>query len=356
MSIEAMATRMSVLTRALPRRILLVDDDDLELALLSNRLGAAGFDVAIATNGEQALSMLAQQWYPLVITDWQMPLLDGIAFTAALRARGVNDTYVIMLTMRESSLDYERGYRAGVDDYLTKNLSDVDLFARIHAAFNTLTLRRSLQEAHAELERAGTAHSGIFTPRELLNKLHSEVRRARRYGRMLSVLTIGVRVAGSDAIPAAALVREVADTLQRTVRTDVDWLGRLDTPTGHPVFAIVLPEAAPTDGPMIKERVLGALGKLGREGQALEFQYGLAGLERASSESTAVEAGDLLGVAEQCRMCCGHAGPAQLSAVQRSVAAGVTIACRYGYALDTHCTLMTELAPPPRSVEPSSKR
>jgi CheY-like chemotaxis protein len=79
---------MSVLGRALPSRVLLVDDDELELELMADRLEAAGFEVACASHGEAALQLIEQQWYPLVITDWLMPVMDGIAFTEELRGRG----------------------------------------------------------------------------------------------------------------------------------------------------------------------------------------------------------------------------------------------------------------------------
>ena len=164
MKADAIATRMSVLGRALPSRVLLVDDDELELELMADRLEAAGFEVARAANGEAALQLIEQQWYPLVITDWPMPVMDGITFTEALRGRGATDTYIIMLTMREASVDYERGYVAGVDDYLSKRVPDAELFARITAAFNTLALRRSLKEAQAALEQAAAidTESGAF--------------------------------------------------------------------------------------------------------------------------------------------------------------------------------------------------
>ena len=58
MQADAIATRMSVLTRALPTRILLVDDDELELELLAERLATAGFEVQQAQNGAEALRLL----------------------------------------------------------------------------------------------------------------------------------------------------------------------------------------------------------------------------------------------------------------------------------------------------------
>ena len=341
MNVDAMATRISVLGRALPMRILIVDDDELELALMADRISGAGFEVARAPNGAEALHMLSQQWYPVVITDWQMPVMDGIAFTEELRARGIDDTYVIMLTMRESSLDYERGYFAGVDDYLTKKLPDAELFARVHAAFNTLALRRTLKETRAQLASSGPVDpdSGAFTAPETLQRLHSEVRRAQRYGRMLSVMTVSVGAAKAPV--EAADLKTVIQTLQNTIRTHIDWVGRTTEPTAQAVFAVVLPEASPVDGPAIKERLRTALGNAS---PTLAFDFGLASLERGGADGKQVEANELLGVADLCRVCSGHAGPAQLSAVQRSVSSGVTIACRHGYVVESHCTFKSNVS------------
>src|ERR1044072_1087045 len=149
MSAGVMATRLSVLSRALPSRILVVDDEEDARELITERLTQGGFEVRGARNGQEALDILAQEWYPLVITDWQMPVLDGLALTKALLGRSTEDIYIIMLTMRDTSSDFEQGYIAGVDDYLTKNISDAELFSRVYAAFNTLALRRSLREAQA---------------------------------------------------------------------------------------------------------------------------------------------------------------------------------------------------------------
>jgi DNA-binding response OmpR family regulator len=56
-----------------------------------------------------------------------------------------------MLTSRDNNLDCEAGYRAGVDDYLTKKVRDTELIARIHSGFSTFALRRSLKKVRAEL-------------------------------------------------------------------------------------------------------------------------------------------------------------------------------------------------------------
>lgn len=339
MKADAIATRMSVLTRALPMRVLLVDDDELELELMADRIAAAGFEVKQATNGEEALQVLEQQWYPIVITDWQMPVMDGLTFSERLRARGELDTYIIMLTMRDANMDYERAYASGVDDYLTKKVPDVELFARINAAFNTLALRRSLREAQDALEGSNSidAESGVFTPRELRARLHAEICRAQRYGRQLSIITVGARSAQGPLTPA--VTRGIAQTLSGVVRAHVDWVGRLSA-EGEAIFAIVLPEAGIADGPAIKERVLAAVHRyLQAQSLNLTFTFGVGALERHGPGSANVEAAVLLDVAEQCRLCSGRVGIEQLTAVKQSVAGHVAIPCRHGYAVASECPL-----------------
>ena len=358
MKAGVMATRLSVLTRALPSRILVVEDDEQDRELLTRRLTAAGFEVRHASNGQEALDVLERQWYPLVITDWQMPVMDGLALTQELRARGSDDTYIIMLTMRDASNDFEQGYVAGVDDYLTKKVSDPELFARIYAAFNTLALRRSLREAQgAVMEQSVSidAESGAFSPMELQTRLLSEIRRGQRYGRQLAIITLGVRVEAEpadDCAPDAATLKEVVQAIDATVRAHVDWIGRLESPVGA-VFAVVLPEAGIIEAPLIKERMMAALTRYAESAAApLAFSYGAAALERDGNDSAPVEATEMLNVAEHCRGCPGHSSNEQLAAVQRSVATHAGIVCRHGYVVDSECVLKSPA--PMRTAQPFS--
>lgn len=350
MNAGVMATRLSVLTRALPSRILVVDDDEQDRELIMRRLRDAGFEVQSAANGEEALDVLAKQWYPLVITDWHMPVMDGLELTQALRARGAEDTYIIMLTMRDASNDFEQGYVAGVDDYLTKRVSDPELFVRIYAAFNTLALRRSLREAQEAVMEQSVgidAASGAFSPTELQRRLLSEIRRGQRYGRQLAVITVGVHVQGAPAsacVPDAAILKSLVQAIDSSVRAHVDWIGRLET-GGGAVFAVVLPEAGITEAPMIKERIIAAMSRYaGNSPVPLVFTHGATALERDGSDSAPVDAGEMLNVAEHCRGCPGHSGSEQLAAVQRSVVTHASLVCRHGYVVDSECVLKSPVA------------
>jgi sigma-B regulation protein RsbU (phosphoserine phosphatase) len=150
----AVTARLRALAADVPLSVLIVDDDELERALIGDRLRERGIIVGEAADGAQALAHLAQENVPVVIVDWQMPVMDGIEFTEKFRAGMHGETYVIMLTSRKQDFDYERGYCAGVDDYLTKGVREPELIARIHAGLHTFSLRVQLREARAALALA----------------------------------------------------------------------------------------------------------------------------------------------------------------------------------------------------------
>lgn len=147
-------TRLRALSADMPLSVLIVDDDELERALVADRLGERGIKVGEAANGREALDRLKKEQVPVVIVDWHMPVMDGIEFTEKFRAGHPGDTYVIMLTSRKEDFDYERGYAAGVDDYLTKGVREPELIARIHSGLHTYSLRLQLRETRASLALA----------------------------------------------------------------------------------------------------------------------------------------------------------------------------------------------------------
>jgi DNA-binding response OmpR family regulator len=146
--------RMRALAADIPLSVLIVDDDELERALIADRLAQRGIQVGQAENGAEALELLAHETVPVVVVDWHMPVMDGIEFTEKFRAANRGETYVIMLTQRKEEFDFERGYSAGVDDYLTKGVRESELIARIHAGLHTYSLRVQLRDARAALAQA----------------------------------------------------------------------------------------------------------------------------------------------------------------------------------------------------------
>jgi two-component system chemotaxis sensor kinase CheA len=104
-------------------RILVVDDALTIRELQRSILERAGYDVAVAADGEDALRRLAEHRPDLVLTDIEMPRLDGFALTEAIRARD-DATPVLILTSRAAEEDRRRGLEAGADGYLVKSAFD----------------------------------------------------------------------------------------------------------------------------------------------------------------------------------------------------------------------------------------
>ncbi len=118
------------------KRLLLVEDDDDLRQALHMSLEAQGYHVSTAATGPSGLKKARQDTYDLVILDWMLPGMDGLALMRALRQ--FSQVPVLMLTARSTEMDKIIGLESGADDYLVKPFSLGELSARIRAL-----LRRS---------------------------------------------------------------------------------------------------------------------------------------------------------------------------------------------------------------------
>ena len=114
--------------------ILVVDDDKTLLKFLSEYLRDTGLNVLTTDRSETALRLLYEERPELVILDVMMPGMDG--YVLASRIREISSVPMIMLTAKTSEADKLRGFRLGVDDYVTKPFSFAELAARIKAVLN----------------------------------------------------------------------------------------------------------------------------------------------------------------------------------------------------------------------------
>jgi two-component system response regulator MprA len=111
----------------------LVVDDDVSLRTALERvLGASGFEVLVAADGDEALSLLHRRNFDAVVLDVVMPGRDGIAVCESLRRAG-SQLPILMLTARDTIRDRVTGLNAGADDYLTKPFANDELIARLRA-------------------------------------------------------------------------------------------------------------------------------------------------------------------------------------------------------------------------------
>ena len=116
-----------------PRRLVLVADDDEDLLqLLSFRLERAGDEIVLARNGDEALRLALDLVPAVAILDVMMPGLDGFEVTRELRRNAATSkTPVILLTARAQASDIARGMAAGADEYVKKPFDARDLVERV---------------------------------------------------------------------------------------------------------------------------------------------------------------------------------------------------------------------------------
>jgi len=226
-------------------RILLVDDEPTQRLIMARLLKRAGYLVETAGNGVEALAKIDTGDFQLMITDWEMPEMDGIALCSALRAsQNRSYIYTILLTARDAIEHVVTGLQAGADDYLTKPVIEPELIARLNTGKRIVTLERSLRSANEENRRLSITDplTGAYNRRYLMEQLPREIERAARYGRQLSVVMCDVdhfkKINDTHGhLIGDEVLKWFVAGLQKSVRA-CDWVARY----GGEEFVAVLPE------------------------------------------------------------------------------------------------------------------
>jgi two-component system, NtrC family, sensor kinase len=128
-------------------KILLAEDEATSRRLLQNYLQKWGHDVVLANDGAEAWRLFEQEAFPLVISDWMMPELDGVDLIRRIRASPLPiHVYVILLTGRSQKEDIVEGMEAGADDFVTKPFDRDELRVRLRVGERVCELERRLAE------------------------------------------------------------------------------------------------------------------------------------------------------------------------------------------------------------------
>jgi DNA-binding response OmpR family regulator len=120
-------------------RVLVVDDEAALRKFVTSVLGAAGYDVVAATDGEEALALMRDESLDLVVLDLMLPGIDGLE--VCHRLREISDLPIIVLSAKGEEVDKVDALNAGADDYLTKPFGVSELLARVQAVLRRITGR-----------------------------------------------------------------------------------------------------------------------------------------------------------------------------------------------------------------------
>src|ERR1700682_1468766 len=220
---------------ALARAVLLVDDDDLVLAHLSELVQAAGFEVHTMHDGSGALAFLEQHFTPIVITDLDMPAMDGLALCRAIRQHAwPGYVYILLLTVYDAEADILAGLEAGADDYLSKRTSSAQLVARLRTAQRIVGLEQALKVELEERRRQSLTDSltGAHNRRYFERQLHYDYKRTQRGGGPLSLLMLDIdhfkRINDRYGHAAGdAVLQDIVRRIRHCLTRETDWCARI---------------------------------------------------------------------------------------------------------------------------------
>ena len=138
-------------------KVLIADDEAVSRRLLQNYLQKWGHDVTVAEDGAEAWRLFEAGGFPVVITDGEMPGMDGVELVRRIRAASASRpgyVYAILLTAKSQKEDLVEGMEAGADDFLTKPFDRDELRVRLRAGERIMQLEQELRQAKAALARA----------------------------------------------------------------------------------------------------------------------------------------------------------------------------------------------------------
>ncbi len=171
-----------------PPRILIVDDNPMNLDILQTRLTVHGYEILTATDGEAALATAREKRPDLILLDVMMPKMDGIEVCRHLKADSTLPFMpIVMVTAKADSKDIVAGLEAGGDEYLTKPVDQASLVARVKSMLRIKALHDTVQEQAARLE-AQSAQLADWN-RTLEQRVAEQLAELERVGRLKRFLS-----------------------------------------------------------------------------------------------------------------------------------------------------------------------
>lgn len=139
-------------------RVLIADDEAVSLRLLERFLQKWGYEVVAARDGAEAWRLFEAEHFPLVISDWMMPEMDGLELVRRIRqCARPSYVYTILVTARSQKEDLVEGMEAGFDDFVAKPFDRDELRVRLNEGERIIRLEQTLAEQNRALREAQAA-------------------------------------------------------------------------------------------------------------------------------------------------------------------------------------------------------
>jgi len=240
-------------------KVLIADDNPLDLSILKMTLEKWGYDVTACSDGNEALEeMNKPESPPLAILDWMMPGKTGPEICAGIRFQQSKQyTYVIILSSRTEKSDVISGMQSGADDYIDKPVDVNELQVRLRAGRRIIELQEDLIAAREELRLEATQDFLTEIPNRaaIMDFLNREFNRCMRTEGTMGVLMADIdkfkSINDTYGHPAGdAVLKDVAKRISETLR-EYDMVGRF----GGEEFLFVVPDIELDDLKSMAERI-----------------------------------------------------------------------------------------------------
>ncbi len=213
-------------------RILVVEDTPANIQMLSSTLKEKGYQISVATNGRQALEIVARLRPDLILLDVMMPEMDGFETCRHLKeSAATQDIPVIFLTARTETADLVRGFEVGAVDYVAKPFNSHELLARVNTHLTMDQLRRSLAAKNVELARAHELVRrafGRYVSEEVAASILQSPEGLELGGEEREVAILMSDLRGFTALAARLSPREVIEFLNLYLEAMVDVITRYE--------------------------------------------------------------------------------------------------------------------------------
>ncbi|MEN6407262.1 MAG: diguanylate cyclase [Thermoguttaceae bacterium] len=284
-------------------KALVCDDDPAMQRLLSRWLQKAGIPTRTVSDGQEALEAVELECPDFIITDWEMPRIDGLELCRQVRDMVLpHYVYILFLTVKNARAEMISGLEIGADDFLTKPVSEGELLARLRSGSRVLTLERRLSlMAHTD------SLTGLLTQRSFYESLVKEWHRSRRLSLPMSCIMMDLdffkQINDLYGHPAGdSVLKSVSEVFLDTCRVS-DTVCRY----GGEEFCFLLPETNEADAAVLAERMRVRLASLHIPfGSPLLRITGSFGVAQARDDMSNSEA--LVDLADQALLCAKRAG------------------------------------------------
>jgi len=268
------------------------EDDPVARKILEKTLIREGHEVVSVENGRKAFDLFKERFFPIILTDWMMPEMNGVELCKAVRNHQTSGyVFVIILTSKDSKANIVTGLNSGADDYVSKPFNPPELKARIKTCVRILELERSLKEANENIKLLSITDplTKCYNRGYIIDHLPQEINRAIRYKRALSLVLCDIDhfKKTNDTYGHQAgdkVLIEFVYSINQSIRKDLDWIARY----GGEEFLIVLPETGPQGAMILAERLRDTISKhkfvFDEKAFQITSSFGISGFDFATSD------------------------------------------------------------------------